>query len=161
MNKKIQEQINQKYDLIRQKEEEIKQLRVDIDSLEAKKYDDQTKLIIKVAPSVKYLKLTNLDINIDFDFDKRAVRGGKEQKEFLDEIIYNIIKNKKSKGIVSLYTVCEHALNIIGNMIQEKKIPSKIVKVIIYDEQDPNGLEVGYDSHGYIYNWKYGLLSWM
>ena len=160
MNKKIQERINQKYDLIRQKEEEIKQLRVDIDNLEAKKFENQLKLVIKCSPSMDYMRnyIDPTDINMDIDYDKKEARSPKEQAKYIMDIIENIMKDKKSNNVFVVYTVHSDILNCIGSKIAYKKIPSGIIKVIMFDKDSIK--ESKYDSSGFLTNWPIGFLSW-
>lgn len=92
------------------------------------------------------------DIEIQYDYDLSELHSVNA---------YKIIKSNYDNGTLldmTYATTHKHVLNIVGKMIEEGKVKSDDVIVLMVERDEVT--ECGFDSEGYmIKGWKYGFLD--
>ncbi len=161
MKKKLTDIINKKYSLIHKKENEIENIRKEIDVLEQElmsEQDNDVRLVIMCAPSNLYLSkhITENCISIDYDDTNKCVRSCKQQIAFIESLdIEKILNGNETK---TLYTVFSASLNYLGEFVYNHPELRNKIKIVMYDE-DLDGQVTKYNSQGYILDWRIGFLD--
>lgn len=130
-----------------------------INELREEQYGKKTQLIIVCAQSVSYFKdmIKKSWINLDYDNEKCCALGANEVVNRVTELIKHLKNNKGS--VIYAYTVHSTSLNIIGNCIENRRIPQDMCK-ILYVENNGKTIECTYDNRGFLLNWTFGGLEW-
>ena len=161
MKKKLTDIISKKYSLIHKKENEIENIRKEIDVLEKElmgEQDNDVRLVIMCAPSNLYLSkhITENRISIDYDDTNKCIRSCKQQIAFIESLdIEKILNGNETK---TLYTVFSASLRYIGEFVYNHPELRNKIKIVMYDE-DLDGKETKYNSKGYILDWRIGFLD--
>lgn len=161
MKNKLTDIIRKKYLLINKKENEIENIRKEIDVLEHKLMNEQNndvRLVIMCAPSYNYLSkhITENCISIDYDDTNKCIRSCKQQIAFIKSLdIEKILNGNETK---TLYTVFSASLNYLGEFVYNHPGLRNKIKIVMYDE-DLDGQVTKYNSNGYILDWKMGFLD--
>ena len=155
----IQNQLIAKREDIKKKLEELNTLYQEIDELQAKEYANEVKLILKVAPSIKFLKGHIFAGDIGLDVNTEYALGYYETRQVVEEVVARAVNEKDNKEPIVMYSVHNFSVNILGRLIIDGKIPTSVVRVVAYDKNNPDGETLSYTKEGYLKEWKIGFFD--